>query len=120
MRMTPMSKPVVEAWRRSYVNRLSNNYLDRGVYNDFAWRDADELRPETAGVRPLRPALVFQTHGGAVGVLILAHERGSMQALPPVLRGYWGDLSGNEPFPASADPLNMTIDFDARLERIAA
>jgi len=114
-----MSQHSVQQWRGSYVNRGSVNHLTHGR-TDFAWRDADEVRPERAGVRPLRPALVFKTTCGTVGVLILAYHRGAMQALPPVLRGYWVDLRGAEPFPASADPLNMTIDVEAWMERIAA
>lgn len=119
MRFTRMSAPLVETWRRSYVNLAFVNHLDFGK-GDLRWRDADEVRPEQAGVRPLRPTLVFRAPCGTVGVLILAYDRGSMQALPPVLRGYWVDLRGHEPVPASADPLNMAIDFDARLERMAA
>lgn len=119
MRMTRMTAPSVETWRRSYENRGSVNQLDYGK-GDFRWRDADEVRPEQVGVRPLRPTLVFRAPCGTVGVLILAYDRGGMQALPPVLRGYWVDLQGHEPVPASADPLNMAIDFEARWERMAA
>lgn len=119
MRITRMSAPLVQTWSDSYKNLASVNHLDYGVA-DFRWRDAEELRPEQAGVRPVRPALVFRAPCGTVGVLILAHERGGMQALPPVLRGYWANLRGHEPVPASADPLNMAIDFDTRWERLAA